>query len=249
MPKPEKVERVAELKRRIEGSDALLLTEYRGLTVSEITELRRSLAEGGASFAVVKNTLMRRAATAAGMAELEDLLSGPSAITFVDGDPIAAAKSVVKATKQFPALVLKGAFMDGRLLSADEAKALADLESREVMLSKIAGLLKGEMSRAAATFQAGQSKFLSLLEAFKDKVPGDEPVAEVEAPAEAASQDASEPEVVETDAPEVPDAEAPEAAEPETPEAAEAEVETPEAEDDAAEDTPEAQASDEEAKE
>jgi len=249
MPKPEKVERVAELKERIEGSDALLLTEYRGLTVSEITELRRSLAEGGASFAVVKNTLMRRAAAAAGMAELEDLLSGPSAVTFVDGDPIAAAKSVVKATKQFPALVLKGAFMDGKLLSADEAKALADLESREVMLSKIAGLLKGEMSRAAAMFQAGQSKFLSLLEAYKEKVPGDEPVAEAEVPAEAAPEAASEPEAVEAEAPEAAEPETPEAAEPETPEAAEAEVETPEAEDASAEDTPEAEASDEETKE
>ena len=224
MPKPEKVERVAALKARIEGSDALLLTEYRGLTVSEITELRRSLAEGGASFAVVKNTLMRRAASAAGMAELEDLLSGPSAITFVDGDPIAAAKSVVKAIKQFPALVLKGAFMDGKLLSADEAKALADLESREVMLSKIAGLLKGEMSRAAATFQAGQSKFLSLLEAYKERVPGDETVPE--AAGEPTGSDVTE-----------------------TPEAAQAQVETPEAEHDAAEDTPEVEASDEETKE
>ena len=193
MPKPEKVERVAELKARIEGSDALLLTEYRGLTVSEITELRRSLNEGGASFAVVKNTLMRRAASAAGMSELEDLLSGPSAITFVDGDPVAAAKSVVKATKQFPALVLKGAYMDGKLLSADDAKALAELESREVMLSKIAGMLKSEMSRAAAMFQAGQSKFLSLLEAYKDQAPA----AEVEDPADTQAEAAPEPEAPE----------------------------------------------------
>lgn len=249
MPKPEKVERVAELKERIEGSDALLLTEYRGLTVSEITELRRSLAEGGASFAVVKNTLMRKAASAAGVAELEDLLSGPSAITFVDGDPIAAAKSVVKATKQFPALVLKGAYLDGKLLSADEAKALADLESREVMLSKIAGLFKGEMSRAAAMFQAGQSKFLSLLEAYKEKVPGDTTVAEVEEAAEAPA--AAEPEA----APEaqVPAAEEPEAeqseAEPETAEPETAEAETPDAGNDTTEATPEAEARDEEAKE
>lgn len=249
MPKPEKVERVAELKERIEGSDALLLTEYRGLTVSEITELRRSLAEGGASFAVVKNTLMRKAASAAGVAELEDLLSGPSAITFVDGDPIAAAKSVVKATKQFPALVLKGAYLDGKLLSADEAKALADLESREVMLSKIAGLFKGEMSRAAAMFQAGQSKFLSLLEAYKEKVPGDATVAEVEEAAEAPA--AAEPEA----APEaqVPAAEEPEAeqseAEPETAEPETAEAETPDAGNDTTEATPEAEARDEEAKE
>jgi large subunit ribosomal protein L10 len=235
MPKPEKIERVAELKARIEGSDALLLTEYRGLTVSEITELRRSLAEGGASFAVVKNTLMRRAASAAGMSELEDLLSGPSAITFVDGDPVAAAKSVVKATKQFPALVLKGAYMDGKLLSADDAKALADLESREVMLSKIAGMLKSEMSRAAAMFQAGQSKFLSLLEAYKEKVPGDETAAEPEtetAPApepEAETAPAPEPEAETAPAPE-PDAEASEAG-------------------DDTDETPEAEASDDEAKE
>ena len=238
MPKPEKVERVAELKERIEGSDALLLTEYRGLTVSEITELRRSLAEGGASFAVVKNTLMRRAASAAGVAELEDLLSGPSAITFVDGDPVAAAKSVVKATKLFPALVLKGGYLDGKLLSADEAKALADLESREVMLSKIAGLFKGEMSRAAAMFQAGQSKFLSLLEAYKEKVPGEE-AAETPAAPEAETAPVEEPEAE----PEVAEAEA----EPEVEEAAEAE--TPEAKDDSTDETPEAEASDEEAKE
>jgi large subunit ribosomal protein L10 len=244
MPKPEKVERVAELKARIQGSDALLLTEYRGLTVSEITELRRSLAEGGASFAVVKNTLMRRAASAAGMSELEDLLSGPSAITFVDGDPVAAAKSVVKATKQFPALVLKGAYMDGKLLSADDAKALAELESREVMLSKIAGMLKSEMNRAAAMFQAGQSKFLSLLEAYKEKVPGDATVAEVEEAAESPAEP-------ETEAPEpAPEPAAPEPAAPEpgaavAPEAAA----EPEAGDETTDDTPEAAASDDEAKE
>ena len=174
MPKQEKVERVAELKARIEGSGALLLTEYRGLTVSEITELRRSLAEGGASFAVVKNTLMQRAAAEAGIAELASLLSGPSAVTFVQGDPVAAAKSVVKAQKLYPSLVFKGAYLDGRVLSAQEATSLADLESREVMLSKIAGLMKGEMSRAAALFQGAQSKFLSLLEAYKAKLPGEE---------------------------------------------------------------------------
>ena len=160
-PNTRKVERVAELKERIERSDALLLTEYRGLTVSEITELRRSLAEGGTKFAVVKNTLMRRAVNDAGVAELEPLLEGPSAVAFVEGDPVAAAKSVVDAAKKFPTLVLKGGFMDGKLLSADEAKALASLESREVMLSKIAGLMKSEMSKAAALFVGAQSKFLS----------------------------------------------------------------------------------------
>ena len=143
--------------------------------MSEITELRRSLAEGGTKFAVVKNTLMRRAVNDAGVAELEVLLEGPSAVAFVEGDPVAAAKSVVDAAKKFPTLVLKGGFMDGKMLSADDAKALASLESREVMLSKIAGLMKSEMSKAAALFVGAQSKFLSLLEAYKEKVPGSGP--------------------------------------------------------------------------
>ena len=185
MPKAEKVERVGELKERIEGSDALLLTEYRGLTVSDISELRRALAEGGAGFAVVKNTLMKRAAADASIDELEALLEGPTAVAFVSGDPVAAAKKVIEAAKKFPALILKGGYMEGRVLSADEAKGLADLDSRDVMLSKVAGMLKSEMSRAAAMFVAAQSRFLSLLEAFKEKVPADggapEPVEAVAA--------------------------------------------------------------------
>ncbi|MEX1264145.1 MAG: 50S ribosomal protein L10 [Actinomycetota bacterium] len=194
MPKQQKVERVAELKARIEGSDALLLTEYRGLTVPEITELRRSLAEGGTKFAVVKNTLMRRAVNDAGVAELEALLQGPSAVAFVAGDPVAAAKSVVDAAKKFPTLVLKGGYMDGKMLSADDAKALAALESREVMLSKIAGLMKSEMTKAAALFVGAQSKFLSLLEAYKEKLPGEE-APEPEAAETEASDDTTEAEV------------------------------------------------------
>jgi len=187
MPKTEKIERVAELKAGIDGSDALLLTEYRGLTVSDITELRRSLAEGGTRFAVVKNTLMQRAAADASIVDLEPMLEGPTAVAFIAGDPVAAAKKVVEAAKKFPSLILKGGYMDGQVLSADEAKGLADLESREVMLSKIAGLLKGEMSRAASMFVSAQSKFLSLLEAYKEKVPDDSvpdapEVVEVEAP-------------------------------------------------------------------
>jgi len=184
MPKAEKLERVGELKKRIEGSDALLLTEFRGLTVSDITELRRSLAEGGTRFAVVKNTLMQRAAVDASIDELESLLEGPTAVAFVVGDPVAAAKKVVDAAKKFPSLILKGGYMDGRVLSADEARGLADLESREVMLSKVAGLLKSEISRAAAVFVSAQSKFLSLLEAYREKVPGETVEVIVDEPAE-----------------------------------------------------------------
>ena len=205
MPKQHKVERVAELRARIEGSDALLLTDYRGLTVSEVSDLRRSLAEGGTKFAVVKNTLMRRAVNDAGRAELGALLQGPSAVVFVGGDPVAAAKSVVDAAKKFPTLVLKGGYMDGKMLSADDAKALALLESREAMLSKIAGLMKSEMTKAAALFVGAQSKFLSLLEAYKDKVPGEAAAPEAaEAEPEAAETELeaaeTEPEAAETEA-------------------------------------------------
>src|ERR1700675_4792196 len=179
MPKAEKLERVARLKARIDAADALLLTEYRGLTVADIMSLRRSLADGGATFAVVKNTLMQRAAAESGIDELEAMLAGPSAVAFVTGDPVAAAKRVVESSKKFPTLVLKGGYLDGKVLSAEDARALADLEPRDVMLSKVAGLLKGEMSRAAAMFGAAQSKFLSLLEAYKEKLPpADEPQAE-----------------------------------------------------------------------
>lgn len=200
MPKAEKLERVGELKKRIENSDALLLTEYRGLTVSDITELRRSLAEGGTRFAVVKNTLMQRAAVDASIDELESLLDGPTAVAFVVGDPVAAAKKVVDAAKKFPSLILKGGYMDGRVLSADEAKALADLESREVMLSKVAGLLKSEISRAAAAFVSAQSKFLSLLEAYKEKVPGEMPATEEASEAISEKADISEEPVETVDA-------------------------------------------------
>jgi len=240
MPKAEKIDRVAELKAGIEGSDALLLTEYRGLTVSDITELRRSLAEGGTRFAVVKNTLMQRAAADASIEDLESLLEGPTAVAFVGGDPVAAAKKVVDAAKKFPALILKGGYMEGKVLSADEAKGLADLDSKEVMLSKIAGLLKGEMSRAASMFVSAQSKFLSLLEAYKEKVP-DDSVAEAapatdasvvdEAPAAVEPAAAAEPEAVESE----------QAAEPEPPSEPQAADAEPDAQPDAAPEQPDAE--------
>ena len=218
MPKTEKIERVAQLKERIGASDAILLTEYRGLTVSDISDLRRSLAEGGASFAVVKNTLMRRAATESAMAELESLFEGPTAVAFVEGDAVAAAKKVVDAIKRYPALVLKGGFMDGRMLSAADARALADLESREVMLSKVAGLMKGEMSRAASMFASAQSTFLSLLDSLKEKLPGDAAAdAEPEVEAPVADADAETPADVEPAAP---------ATEPEPPAASEPEADS-----------------------
>lgn len=204
MPNAEKVEKVEVLKERIQGSGALLLAEYRGLTVHDATELRRSLA-GQAKLTVAKNTLLKRAAGEAGIEGLDELLDGPTAVAFVEGDVVAAAKKLVEAARKFPALVLKGAYLDGKVLGADEAKALADLESREVMLSKIAGMLKSEMSRAASMFQAVQSRFVGLMEALKDKLPAEEPAAELEPaaaeqaiPAEAETQVEESPAEAET---------------------------------------------------
>ncbi len=201
MAKTEKIEKVAALKERIEGSEAVLLADYRGLTVHDATELRRSLAESGTRFAVVKNTLMKRAAEEAGIEQLEALLQGPTAVAFVAGDPVGAAKKVVDAARRFPALVLKGAYMEGKVLSAAEAQALATLESREVMLSRVAGMLKSEMARAASMFQTLQGRFLSLLEAYRETLPvGEtptaEPVSEGAAPeAETSSHEGAEAEV------------------------------------------------------
>jgi large subunit ribosomal protein L10 len=193
MPKTEKVEKVRELTERIEGSQALFLTDFRGLTVMDATDLRRTLRQAGTRFAVVKNTLMKRAADEAGTPELQGFLEGPTAVAFVDGDPIAAAKSLVDAIRRYRTMTIKGGFMEGRVLSAEQAQALATTPPREVLLARLAGMAKAEMSRAAYVFQALQSRFLAVMEAYKEKVSAG---AEAPAPeAEAAErEDQSEPE-------------------------------------------------------
>ena len=217
MPNAEKIAKVAALKERIQASEALLLAEYRGLSVHDATELRRALSDQ-ARFAIVKNTLMVRAAADAGVAELEALLEGPTAVAFVQDDVVATAKRVVDASKRFPALVLKGGYLDGKVLSAAEAQSLATLESREVMLSKVAGMLKAEMTRAASMFQAIQGRFLGVLDAYKEQLPGEtteaveagptaeatpsaeaEPVAEAEPAADAEPDAGDEPAAAETE--------------------------------------------------
>ncbi|MEX2203959.1 MAG: 50S ribosomal protein L10 [Actinomycetota bacterium] len=198
MPNAEKIAKVEALKGRIESAEALLLTEYRGLTVHDATELRRSLSDQ-ARFSVVKNTLMQRAAGEAGIEELKALLEGPTAVAFVSGDVVAVAKKVVDASKKYPALVLKGAYMEGKVLGPAEAQALATLDPRDVMLSKIAGMLKSEMTRAASMFQALQSRFLGVLEAYREKLPSDEPPApEAAAPEASAEAPAEEAPAAET---------------------------------------------------
>jgi large subunit ribosomal protein L10 len=189
MPKKEKVEKVRELTERIEGSQALFLADFRGLTVTDATDLRRSLRQAGTRFAVVKNTLMKRAATDAGSPELEAFLEGPTAVAFVEGDPIAAAKSLVDAIRRFRTMSIKGGYMEGRLLSAEQAQALATTPPREVLLARLAGMAKSEMTRAACMFQALQSRFLSVLDAYREKLP---------APAQAEPEPAAEAELEQT---------------------------------------------------
>lgn len=233
MPNAQKIEKVAALKERIQSSEGLLLAEYRGLSVHDATELRRSLSDL-ARFAIVKNTLFERAAADAGVAELRELLDGPTAVAFVQDDVVATAKKVVDAAKKFPALVIKGGFLDGKILSAAEAQALAALDSREVMLSKIAGMLKSEMSRAASMFQTLQGRFAGLLEAYKEKLPGAEEPAEApeEPAAEASEEPAAEAQEPATEAADEPAAESTDepAADTEAGSAEEASIDEPESE-------------------
>lgn len=159
---------VAELTKNFEDSTAVLLTEYRGLTVAELKELRDSIRQD-AEYAVVKNTLTKIAANNAGITALDDELKGPSAIAFVHGDPVAVAKGLRAFAKAHPLLVIKGGYFDGAALSPEEVSKLADLESREVLLAKVAGMMKASMSKAAALFQAPLSKTVRTVDALREK--------------------------------------------------------------------------------
>ena len=169
MARPDKAAAVAELTDQFRGSNAAVLTEYRGLTVAQLKTLRRSLGDN-ANYAVVKNTLTKIAANQAGISELDDLFAGPTAVAFVAGDPVESAKALRDFAKDNPALIIKGGVLDGKALSADDIKKLADLESREVLLAKLAGGLKASMAKAAATFQAPLTEFVRTAEALRAKV-------------------------------------------------------------------------------
>ena len=173
MARPDKAAAVAELAEEFRGSAAIVLTEYRGLTVKQLTELRRSLG-GNASYAIVKNTLTKIAAKEAGVDGIDDHLVGPSAIAFVKGDPVDAAKGLRDFARANPVLVIKGGVLDGKPLSADEIRKLADLESREVLLAKLAGAMKASLSGAASLFAAPLSQTARLIEALRQKVEADQ---------------------------------------------------------------------------
>jgi large subunit ribosomal protein L10 len=170
MAKAEKVTAVAELTDKFRTSSGAVLTEYRGLTVAQLSELRGSL-RGNATFSVTKNTLTKIAAREAGLGDsIESLLVGPSAIAFVDGDVAQAAKGLLDFAKANPLLVIKGGVLDGKALTPQEVSKLADLEPRDVLLAKLAGAMKASMAGAAATFNALPTQMALLADALRAKV-------------------------------------------------------------------------------
>ena len=203
---------VEEISEEFRSSSAAVLTEYRGLTVAQLRELRRSLS-GNATYAVVKNTLTKIAAKDAGVEGIDDLLVGPSAIAFVKGDPVEAAKGIRDFAKTHPKLVIKGGYMDGRVISAQEIATLADLESREVLLAKLAGAMNASLQQAVSLFAAPLSQAARAVEALRVAAEADPsliggagsapaadvateavaeaPATEAEAPAEATPAEAS----------------------------------------------------------
>jgi len=190
MPNSEKVSAVAEIVDHLNGSAATVLTEYRGLTVKQLKDLRTALG-ADTTYAVVKNTLTKRAAAEAGVAIDDSLLAGPTAIAFVKGDPVEAAKGLRDFAKANPLLIIKGGVYEGKALSAAEVAKMADLESREVLLAKVAGVLKALPTRAAGLFQAPLSQVARLAAALEEKQGAGAPAA-ADAPAEAVSESGSE---------------------------------------------------------
>ena len=168
MKRPEKEAVVAQLTELFRNADAVYLTEYRGLTVPQISALREKLGRD-TSYSVAKNTLARIAAKEAGIEGLDELLAGPTAVTFVKGDFIEAAKTLRDFAKENKALVVKGGFADGTVYDAEGAKQLADLKSRPQLLSEMAGALKGTMSKAAYLFNALPTKAVRTIDALREK--------------------------------------------------------------------------------
>jgi large subunit ribosomal protein L10 len=178
MPKPQKVEAVERLKVEFRESQAALLTSFRGLKVAEMTELRRSLAASQTDFKVVKNTLARIAARDIGLEDLLPLLEGSTAVAFVKGDPVTAAKGLDEISRKYPALVLKGGVLTGRVLSAERAAALANVAPREVLLAQLAGAFQAPLAKLASLLQAPVRSLGYALGAYRDKVTAGGPTPE-----------------------------------------------------------------------
>ncbi|MFZ5871110.1 MAG: 50S ribosomal protein L10 [Actinomycetota bacterium] len=183
MARPDKAAAVAELSERLRSSPPGVLTEYRGLTVAQLKELRRALGEH-ATYAVVKNTLTAIAAKEAGVDAFDGKLSGPTAIAFVTGDPVEAAKGLRDFAKAHPQLVIKAGYLEGRALDAAAITQLADLESREVLLAKLAGAMKASLTNAAYLFAAPLSQAVRTVDALRAKRETETPAGQPEEPTE-----------------------------------------------------------------
>jgi large subunit ribosomal protein L10 len=212
VPRAQKEARVKELADELSAVPAAVLAGYRGLTVQEAAELRAALDEVDTRFSVVKNSLVKLAVEQAGLAGLVELIDGPTAVAFVRGDVVAASKRLVEQARRFPVLEFRGGFAEGRIITGDEFKILAALEPREVMLAKVAGLGKMQISRAAWMFQGLQSRFVGLMNALRDKLPGEE--SEVPEPEAAPAEAEPAPEPGPEPAPQAEAAPEPESAEP-----------------------------------
>jgi large subunit ribosomal protein L10 len=169
MPRPEKVQAVADIKERLEGAEAVFLTEYRGLTVKAVQALRRSLRESGAEYKVVKMTLAQLAASDAGVDGLNEYLIGPTAIAFAMTDPVATAKALKDFSKTNEVFVLKAGLLAGNLLTPEEVSKLADIEPREVLLAKIAGAAKAPLVKAAGLFGSFNRNAATVFNQLLDK--------------------------------------------------------------------------------
>jgi large subunit ribosomal protein L10 len=168
MSRADKEAAVAALADEFRGSSGAVLTDYRGLSVDDLKQLRRALGDN-ATYAIVKNTLTKIAAKDAGVDGIEDLLSGPSAIAFVKGDAVEAAKGLRDFGRTNDALVIKGGYLDGKAISADEIRQLADLESRDVLLAKLAGAMQASLQNAASLFNAPLADAARLMGALQAK--------------------------------------------------------------------------------
>ena len=166
MARSDKVAAVAELAGRFSNSAGVVLTEYRGLSVKALMQLRRSLGDN-ASYAVSKNTLTTIAAREAGLDTIEEQLVGPTAIAFINGDPVVVARGLRDFARANPQLVIKGGVLDGKFVTPDEVRRLADLESREVLLAKVAGAMQGVLQQAASLVAAPLSQAARLFAALE----------------------------------------------------------------------------------
>jgi large subunit ribosomal protein L10 len=169
MPRPEKVQAVADIKESLEGSEAVFLTEYRGLTVKAVQELRASLRASGAEYKVVKMTLARRAADDAGISGLDEHLLGPTALAFAKSDPVATAKALKEFAKTHEVFVMKAGVLSGNILSPEDVSRLAEIEPRDVLLAKIAGAAKAPLAQAAGLFASFNRNAASMFKQLLDK--------------------------------------------------------------------------------